>query len=226
MPPKAQLITSVVVIAQVDIHPQLSSFPGCERERVRDIGFPSGSWACREQSSFLTIQTMIIYWSHIRIPIEICQDEGVQVSEMYSNTSIPFGFQHRSLERGPRLAILMGSIDWHWYKLCFFFFLSHSIWVKFRESVISQHKQPRSPLYLFFYLMWYCINRTVFRERSCCPLCAWTWVPVVLQHLCHISLDFRSPIHFDNRCRSNDHTDLILFKRFDASCKSYYTQAL
>ncbi len=63
-----------------------------------------------EQSSFLTIQPAIIHWSHIKIPTEICGDEGAEVSEIYSNASIPFSFEYWSCECNTGLAILMGVL--------------------------------------------------------------------------------------------------------------------
>lgn len=74
------------------------------------------SFPVTEQSSFPTILTAIIYRSHIKIPSGIREGEGVEVSEIYSNVSIPFGFEYWSCEWDTGLAILMGFIDCHWLK--------------------------------------------------------------------------------------------------------------
>lgn len=87
---KVECATNHMCQSQADMH----GCPHCLGEK--DFGLPFDS--CREQSSFLTIKTVIIYWSHIQIPAEICQDEGWRCLDMYSNTNIPFGFEYCSCE--------------------------------------------------------------------------------------------------------------------------------
>lgn len=103
---------------------QNSLFPSWERRRA-------SLWQLSLQSSVPTVPAVIIYWSHIQIPTEICEDKGGEVSEIYSEASIPFGSQYWACEWDSRLTILIVLLIGTEANHVFFFFIQRVL-VKFR----------------------------------------------------------------------------------------------
>lgn len=88
-------------------------------------------WHRKTYTDLAETDAGLLNWSHSWIPTEIFEDMGLKVSEMCSNTSVPFGLCW-TCERETRLTVLSGSIDWHWCKSCFPFI--QRVLVTFKEN--------------------------------------------------------------------------------------------